>query len=1657
MADLASLESTHRMIKASFDAIHKYISSFSEGGNIKTLSVRKQKLVERSHDWDENYVQLEAISPGTHTTEYLKYSELYFDMMSEIETIIDRHQKPIAKGAHASIDVKLPDIILPKFNGEYNEWTAFIDIFNSLIHNNSKLAPVQKLHYLRGALTNSASNLISTISISNENYDIAYDLIVKTYNNKFLIINSHLQSIENIPAINKGSFENLRALLNSARQQIQSLKVLYEPAEHWDVILLFMLSRKLDTGTKVAWNLSRTSGQLPSLVEFFTFLELRVTALEHSCSSDSKPASTKSVHTIVKRPTQSCILCKGEDHALYKCSNFKSLDTEARKSFISKHGICIRCLASRHSVAKCRFKYTCGKCKASHNTLLHKDPEPVPSTSQSSTVCMASNTGVQTLLSTVSLIVIDAEGAQHTVRALLDSGSQINLITNSLLAKLKCPINSEAVKLTVKSRLGAFSRNINCVIVDRITHSLPSVFIDYEGWKIPDNVSLADPSFNVPGSVDMLIGVELYFDVLQQGCIRLGNHLPILRKSSFGWLISGVFKAELQGNVHVGLISNEDLHNSLTKFWQLEEISSDNAMTGSDKLCEDHFMANVARLENGQFEVALPFVEDQVERLGSSFVTAKHRFLNLERRFARDVSLFEAYSKFVREYIDLGHAEQIVLTPEEAVRNDYYFLPHHPVVKDGNFSKIRVVFDASAKSSSGISLNNILHTGPKLQQDLFSILVRFRCQQFVFVADIVKMYRQIKVRNEDQRYQLIIWRDNPQEILKFFRLTTVTYGTACAPYLAMRCLKMLAQSNLTTYSRAAQVLDRDCYVDDIITGANTSDDLVRIQGEIVRLLGEGGFSLHKWSSNCREVLQAIPEKNRSSAVALFSEGDTVKTLGLAWNPSQDCFKISQIKVSVAEAQQVVDTKRSVLSTIAQIYDPIGLVSPVTVTAKLVMQELWRHNLDWDEALSRELQVRWDLFKNHLSDLDNLTIPRCVFHSVPVDIQCHGFSDASLLAYGACIYLRATYADGTVSSHLLCSKSKVAPLKNVTLPRLELSAALLLAKLYKQITTISDIKISETFLWCDSTIVLAWLKTDPSLLKMFVSNRVAEILDHTPGTVWRHVCSKDNAADIVSRGVKTPSELIGYNLWWHGPAWLLQDPTNWPQRFVETGTEAIPERRVLTATTVTAYNEHLKLVLEKCSTFNKAVRVVAYWIRWPEMCRPDRGSRRLGSLLVDEIERASRRIVYLAQREVFGNLADQLSSGNQLDTNFSKLKSLNPFVDAEGLLRVGGRLENADVSYDQKHPIILPKNHLVTDLLTRSEHERLLHAGTQTTLANIRLRYWPIDGRNTVKRIIHKCVKCARFRAASTEQLMGSLPKDRVTAYRPFQVVGVDFAGPIELRTSRLRKAPRIKAYICLFVCMATKAIHIELVTSLSTEAFMSALRRFIARRGCCSVIHSDNGRNFVGAKNELRQLATLFQSEMSKQEIISSSARLGITWQFIPSHAPHFGGLWEGSIKVMKHHIRRVIGSHCLTFEEYMTVLLQIEAVLNSRPLLTLTDDSSDISYISPGHFLIGNALTSFPEPYNDIANVKATKLFKQIAEMKDKFWSLWSKQYLSDLQKRQKWSKERPNIELDTIVLLKEDNAPPLHWPIGRIIGTSPGLDGKIELDRAILPGEKI
>ncbi|XP_026467838.1 uncharacterized protein LOC113371424 [Ctenocephalides felis] len=1161
MADIETLEAVHEIIKTSFDTIREFVAGFREDDKINLLSVRKQKLVERSHEWETNYIEVNRLKPGEDIP------------------------KNSIRVSNSSVDVKLPDIVLPTFSGEFSEWTAFIDLYNSLIHTNTKLSDVQKLHYLKGALTGSASNIISSSKLSNENYTVAYNLILKTYDNKFLIINAHLNSIDKISSISKGSFENLRAFLNNARQQVQALTALFEPVKYWDVVLLFMLSKKLDNNTRVAWNLSQASAELPTLNSFFNFIEMRVVVLENS-SSDCKGPSAKTVNTIVKKASQPCICCKRE-HALFQCADFKALDVEQkRKELVSKHLFCVRCIASRRGISKCKYKYPCSICKESHNSLLHE--EKVSPINNSNILMTHSNP--QTLLSTVSLIIFDANGKRHSVRALLDSGSQINLITKSLASRLQLPINSSLYNISV---LQGQSMTCNKSVKIKIKSKLTS--FEHKSNRLVDDA-------------------ELYFDILQQGCIRLGKNLPILRNSRFGWLLSGVYSGDAGSESYVGFVSNEDLHEELARFWQVEEVSLSNSLTGSDKACEEHFVSNVHRLGNGQFEVALPFIDGKKYQLGNSFTQARTRFLNLERRLVKNKDLNLAYSNFINEYAKLGHAELTSLTGED-FDNKYYFLP---VFKDGNVNKIRVVFDASCKTSTGLSLNNVMHTGPKLQQDLFSILIRIRCHLYVFVADIVKMYRQIKVRDADANLQLIIWRDSPQKRLDIYKLNTVTYGTSCAPYLAMRCLKMLSEVNFVKYPLASQTLDRDSYVDDIITGASSEQELGQLKLEVCSLLKLGCFQLHKWSN--------------------FSEqNNTVKTLGLSWNPVEDIFKISYSNLFITST----DTKRYVLSTIARIYDPIGLISPITITAKLIMQELWKCNLDWEDALPDELQDSWNDFRHHLSCLEGLSVPRCFFKQVPVSIQCHGFADASLLAYGACVYLRATYEDGSISCHLICSKSKVAPLKQVTLPRLELLAAFLLAKLYRRVMANGVVKINESFLWSDSSIVLAWLRTEPSQLKMFVSNRVSQILELTPAVMWKHVSSKDNPADIVSRGVRIASDLLSCDLWWHGPSWLCSTRENWPNRFCDPPKDKLPETRVLCAVSNTEDDDDIGIVLkslsDRVSKFSKLVRIVAYCLRW----RKKRRTVPLGDPLpAFEIQFATLRIFYLVQLETFSITNDE---------------------------------------------------------------------------------------------------------------------------------------------------------------------------------------------------------------------------------------------------------------------------------------------------------------------------------------------------------------------------------------------------------------------------------
>ncbi|XP_039447736.2 uncharacterized protein LOC120426987 [Culex pipiens pallens] len=898
-----------------------------------------------------------------------------------------------------------------------------------------------------------------------------------------------------------------------------------------------------------------------------------------------------------------------------------------------------------------------------------------------------------------------------------------------------------------------------------------------------------------------------------------------------------------------------------------------------------------------------------------------------------------------------------------------YYLPHHCVLRpDSTTTKLRVVFDASCRTSTGVALNDALMVGPVVQDDLLDIALRFRLHAVAIVADIAKMYRMIRVQPADQRLQRIVWRDNVDEPIRIYELTTVTYGTASAPYLATKCLQKLGEIGEKTHPSAAKVLKRDFYVDDMLAGAHTVAEGKELVAEMVDLMESGGFSLRKWHSNSRDILLDVPEhlRDERTLLELDTSDATVKTLGLVWEPSTDCFRFRSPKWN----DVAVITKRVVASDMAMIFDPYGLIGPVVVQAKIFVQKLWRMELDWDAALPEDLQEYWREYRRNLAGLDSMSIPRWIGTGADdQNVQLHGFCDASVNAYGACIYIRTVSANGDVTVRLLASKSRIAPLENLkkkkrkqSIPRLELASALLLAHLYEKVANAINFR-GKAFFWTDSMIVRCWLASLPSRWNQFVANRVSEIQHLTESGSWDHVPGIENPADIISRGM-TPMQ-------------LHTDRT-------------LKCRTQQTSTTKNWRNTTLSLQLHMTPS--------------PADC---------------------------LQRK--------------REPHYSRIAALNPRI-VDGILCVGGRLHHAAVSDSRKHPYILDHRHPFTKLIVTHYHETMFHAGQQLLISAVRERFWPINIRNLVRELIHKCVDCFRVKPKVLDQLMADLPPERVTPCTPFARVGVDYCGPFQVAYPQRRARP-VKCFVAIFVCFVNKAVHLELAADLTTQAFLAALKRFTARRCKPKLVMCDNAKNFVGARRELNELAKLFLSQQFEEEIIRETANDSIEFKFISARSPNFGGLWESAVKSFKLLFKRTIGLHTLLYDEFQTVLVQIEAILNSRPLTPLSNDPTDFEALTPGHFLIQRPLTAIPEPNLDHIPENRLSAWQTVQRYTQQLWKKWSNLYLSDLHNRTKWTKQKDNVAVGTMVLLKDENLPPLKWQLGRVSDIHPGADGNIRV----------
>ncbi|XP_036346966.1 uncharacterized protein LOC118756302, partial [Rhagoletis pomonella] len=1657
----------------------------------ESLSLRqlaaKLSLVERQYTaLDALQTQLEELDESQLEAEhrvaleesYVEAKAAILDQMEELQRI-----QPSTQLSSTHVErcpthrINLPKLQLTKFSGKQSEWLDFHNVFTTLVHNNRDLTNIERFQYLRSCLTEEASRLIQSLEVTSNNYSTALDLLITRFNNSRLIFQSHMQQICDLSQLSSSNLSSLRNFIDTVNVNLRAMQSLATTQQVGEAILLHLVSSKLDPSTRTKWEeevavkwtaTNSTPLQMPTWTDLASFLERRCQTFNMlaankptpELASSSKKYASKTLgsrgHSLVTtNSTTKCLLCgTSPHHSPFNCEQFMKLSPQDRFLRVKRLNLCLNCLGKNHTSSVCPSVRRCQHCRVSHHTLLHRTYGAGDSSNNTTNivnspaventkpvVLQVKESCGDVILATARVYLSNSSGYSTIVRALLDSGSQLNFVTERIAQHLHLPrvkgsievigIGSTSTKmqqtsqLTMKSLHMDYSSSFEAVIIPTITAQHPNVRISSSACKIPNNIKLADESFHEPQGVDCLIGAGLFFDLLLVGQIKDDNRSPILQKTKLGWIVSGPIpstkSASSQTTISSSSLSskisslpayktfitvgnNLTLDNLLQKFWTLEGYTEPVKMfSEEEQACERFFEATTRRCPtSNKFFVRLPF-KGNPESLGQSYEIAFKRLVALEHKLLRNPSMLTNYRDFIHEYAELGH-----MTLTDNSTHNRYFIPHHCVIKaDSSTTKLRVVFDASCQTSNGRSLNDILRVGPTLQDDIFTILVRFRIHKYVLMADIAKMYRQVLVDNADANWQCILWRNSPLDPVKVYQLKTVTYGTSSAPYLATKCLLELAKRESTEFPIGSAITLKDFYVDNLMTGGPSVDAVVEIKGQVTALLQRGGFPLRKFASNNKEIINDVPFEDREEPIGL-GDSTYVKTLGLRWSPSQDAFFFCYTGPSATRKP----TKRAILSQIATLFDPLGLLNPLIVSGKILMQQLWKLKLDWDESVPQDVHTQWRNFEDHLSLINNIQLPRYV--PMNVTTQIHAFADASTKAYGACIYV-VTRQEKETTSSLLCAKSRVAPTKQVSLPRLELCATM-------------SVNIH---CWTDSTIALSWIRGEPCRWTVFVANRVSKIQQLTSHYKWHHVPSELNPADIVSRGT-TVAGIRGNQLWFQGPPFLKTPQEEWPNSSFDTIPD-IPEQRKQRVTLLSAPQVDIFAENKYVNSYNKFLRIFTY-------VRHFMSRTPVASITPEEINDTLEFVCRRIQKSHFGYEYSKLQF-NQPISKTSKLASLSPFLH-NNLIRVGGRLKNSTLSFDAKHPIVLPHSHPFVHSLITHYHRKNLHAGAQTLLNIIRDKFWVVGARTTIRQVIHSCIRCYRLRPIVTEQLMGSLPTCRIMPSYPFETTGVDYCGPL-LITQRIRGRPPIKVYIAVFICFTTKAVHLEIAPDLSTAAFIATFKRFIARRGKCRVVVSDNATNFVGANRELRELLHSFTTEAHIERVEEFCRNEGIEWKFIPPRSPHFGGLWESAVKLAKYHLRRAIGNNVLTHDELHTIVCQAEAVVNSRPLTPISSDPNDLRPLTPGHFLIGRSLLTVPEPSVPV-NLTSTGRSKIIQYVQQQFWHRWQQDYLKELQRRSKWKTASPNINVNDLVILKDDLTPPLKWPMGRIIATLPGDDGR-------------
>ncbi|XP_053698559.1 uncharacterized protein LOC128745509 [Sabethes cyaneus] len=1410
---------------------------------------------------------------------------------------------------------------------------------------------------------------------------------------------------------------------------------------------------------------------------------------EEDYQSPRKPSvSAECSKPTSKEPARECVGCKGNCSTLAQCKRFKDLSYDSRWAVVREFKVCRKCLR-RHN-GPCKQNKACGVdgCSFLHHSLLH-DAKRYSSASsaapastppqhrgdQATNSCNVHQCQSEILFRIVPVVLHGPSKVVQTY-AFVDDGSELTLMEDSLARELgvEGPTKSLCLRWTGgTNRMESQSQKVNFYISSVMNpikkfqlsevHTVGSLELRPQTLRIPE---LQEKYRHLQGlplesyqevSPRLLIGLDHASLGNVMKCREGKSNEPIAVKTRLGWMIYGRCSRTTNGGSHINhhsiqicqceSKSDKELHEAMKEYFSLESlgISKPNKLLlSNDDQRATELLQTLTRRTNGRYESGLLWRYDNV-RLPDSRSMALRRWECLDRRMQKDANLALALNAKVNDYLAKGYIRKLSAKELEMRRDRVWYLPMFPVVNPNKPGKTRLVWDAAA-TSYGVSLNSVLLKGPDQLTSLLSVLVRFREFRVAVSGDIREMFHQVRMRPEDQHCQRFLWKENEADTApSTYVMQVMSFGASCSPSTAQYVKNTHAMQFEQEYPKAVHAIVHQHYVDDMLISAETVENAIQLATDVKRIHESGGFEIRNWVSNSSTVGAALDgEETKEKNLSMGDADTTEKVLGMWWNTAADCFtyKLSPRHEADLLSGRKRPTKREVLRTLMMVFDPLGLISHFLMFLRSLLQEIWRASVDWDEQIHDSHFEKWLTWLRVLPRVSDIKIPRCyrITTSAEGTVQMHTLVDASENGFAAVVYLR--FQEGsTVDVALAGAKTRVAPLKFLSIPRSELQAAVLGVRLADSILGSLSIKVQKRYFWTDSREVLCWLHSDHRRYSQYVGARISEILETTDLREWRWVPTKLNVADDGTKWKSTP-DLSNSSRWFCGPDFLRETENEWPatpQSIAVTDTELRPHLHL-----------HFKVFepIIDTSRFSKwsiLRKTTAYVFRAiSNMQRTMRKtSKACGPLTHDELVKAECYLYQIAQRSVYGEELAILSSlreshGKQIPKN-SPLFRVCPFMDEKGLLRVRGRTSACQfIDSSIANPIILPREHSITRLIMLDVHQRFLHQNHETVLNELKQRYYVPRMKSVYKSVRNSCQTCKNERARPQAPLMSNLPPSRLAAYsKPFNHMGVDYFGPMTVSVGRRVE----KRWGVLATCLTVRAIHLEVAHSLTTDSCIMALRNVMGRRGVPAAIYSDRGTNFVGANRELQTAL----EELNHDEIVAEFTSPQTTWSFIPPMSPHMGGSWERLIRTVKQNLEKLLPNRLPSDETLRSTLIEVEYIVNSRPLTDIPLDDDQSPVLTPNHFLIGSSSGVLPWTCFDDSPARQKQNWCLSQSIANRFWKQWLHDYLPSLTRRTKWYKEVKPIKINDVVVIVDNRFPRNCWPKGRVIATKIATDGQV------------